>query len=441
MAHSIGPLKLADGVLPRHVYTYFFACFVSIGMFTYLTAMTPYILRVNIGLDQGSFGRVSGDLQFWHELVALSVIGWWGAMSDRFGRRSIYIIGFAILVVAYGIYAFATSVPQLVAFRLLFAFGIAAISALLSAVGADYPAEESRGKFTGLSFLLNGVGAVIFFMLLTKLPEIYAGNGASELWAGRYAYLTVAGIALIASMVMFGLKPGRPDSVKANKKHVPVSTLMAEGFKAGRNPRIAVSYLSSLAARADMAIITLFLILWVQNASVGAGMSAAQAAAKAGMTVGIAQAIGIFWAPLFGVIADRIDRLSLLIFGFSLAAIGYFWIGTQADILSTAAIPALLCMGIGQSSTILAANVILGQEAPADIRGSAFGMQAVFGAIGILLLSSIGGRLYDTFGPHAPFYTIAGANGLVALVGLIVRGNEIRTDSRKNRVDTAPVSS
>ncbi len=86
MTHQIGPIKLAEGVLPRHVYSYLFAALLSIGFFTYLTALTPYILRVNLGLDESVLGKVSGDLQFSHELVLLSLLGWWGAMSDRYGR-------------------------------------------------------------------------------------------------------------------------------------------------------------------------------------------------------------------------------------------------------------------------------------------------------------------------------------------------------------------
>jgi len=424
MTHKIGPIQLAEGVLPRHVYSYLFAAFVSIGLFSYVTALTPYILRVNIGLDEADFGKVSGNLHFWQEILLLSVIGWWGAMSDRYGRRPIYIIGFVILGIAYASYAFTTSIPQLIAIRLIFALGLAATSALLSAILADYPAEASRGKLTGLSFFLNGVGSVIFFMGLTKLPSIYAANGTGDLWAGRYAYLTIAGIAFVTAFVMLGLKPGRPSKSTQSEKHPPVLQLMAEGLRAARNPRIFVSYLSSMAARADMAIITLFLILWVETSGVEGGMSLVDAAAKAGMTVGIAQMAAVFWAPIFGSIADRVDRLTLLVVGFAIATIGYCWVAAQGDILSTAAIPALICMGLGQSSTILSATVMLGQEAPEEIRGSAFGMQSFFGAAGILVLSITGGRLFDGIGPYAPFYAIAAANGVVFLVAAAVRISE-----------------
>jgi MFS family permease len=430
LSHKLGPIQLAPGVLPRHVLCYLFAAFISIGLFTYLIALTPYILRVNLGLPEADHGRISGDLQFWHEIVALAVIGWWGAMSDRFGRRIIYIIGFVILGIAYATYSFATSEPELIIYRLIFAAGIAATAALMSAILADYPAEQSRGKLTGVAFFLNGIGSVIFFVGLTRLPEIYASGGADDLWAGRYAYLSVAGLAFIAAIVMLGLKPGRPAAASGKPR---VRQLMLEGLRAGRNPRIGVSYVSSIAARADMSIITIFLTLWVVNAGIADGATTAEATARAGMTVGIAQLSAVIWAPIFGHIADRIDRLLLLIIAFALATTGYGWVSVQTDILSMSSLPALICLGMGQSSAILAATVLLGQEAPANIRGSAFGMQSLFGSVGILLISVIGGRLYDSVGPHAPFYAITVANGIVFLAGLYVRAGESRAASKQTR--------
>ena len=423
MAEKFGPINLAEGVRPRHVAAYLFAAFVSIGLFIYLIAMTPYILRVNVGLDEARFGQVSGDLQFWQELLVIMAIGWWGAMSDRYGRRRIYIIGFLLLTVAYGTYAFSTSVPELIATRLVFALGVAATSALLSAVLADYPAEDSRGKLSGMAFFLNGIGSVIFITQMTKLPGLFESQGATGVVAGQYAFFVVAGVAFVAAIAMLGLKGGKPQKVE---DRVPVSKLMFDGLTAARNPRIAISYLSSIAARADMAVVTIFLILWVTQAAMAAGMSAAEAAAKAGMLMGFSQIAAVFWAPLFGFIADKIDRLTLVIIAFIIAMLGYGGVAMQEDILATAAIPYIVLMGVGMSSTILAVTVLLGQEAPPKLRGSAFGMQSFFGACGILALSAIGGRLYDSISPNAVFYMICIANAVVFIAAALVRGSEFR---------------
>ncbi len=406
----LGPITLADGVRRRHAASYLFAAFVSIGLFTYLTALSPYVFRVNLQIPADEQGRLSGQLQFWQEIVLLLVIGGWGALSDRVGRRAVYVAGFLVLALAYALYPFAESSQALMAYRLVFALGVAATSAMLATIAGDYPLDKSRGRFVGVSFFLNGLGSVLFFVFMTRLPSIYAGAGATELWAGRYAYLTVAGIALLAAIVMLGLKPGLP----VERAHRPsLGTLLREGVMEARNPRVALAYGSAFTARADMAMVTLFLSLWAVQAATAAGATAAEATARAGAVIAISQATALVSAPLVGWLGDRLDRVVLMMIAFGFAALGYGWVGLTDDLLAPSAIPALLLLGIGQSSTILASTVIMGQEARADIRGSVFGVQSFCGGLGILAISAIGGRLYDAQGPGSPFLLIAVLNLLV----------------------------
>ena len=420
---SLGPIRLAPGVTPRHALCYLFAAFVSIGLFTFFSALTPYVLQVNLALPQALHGRVSGNLQFWQEIVLLATIGLWGALSDRVGRRAVYVLGFCVLTAGYALYAFATSVPQLIAYRLVLSLGIAAAAAMLTTIIADYPDESSRGTLTGIAFFLNGVGAVVFSLGLMKLPLVFEGTGIDHLWSGRYAFLTAALIALIAALVMLGLKPGRPD---ASAPRTPLLRLLMDGLEAARQPRIALCYGSAFAARADMAIITLFITLWVAQSGTAAGATAPEATAKAGMILGIPLGTALLWSAVFGVIADRVNRVTVLNLGFFLAVLGYGWVGLVDNPAAPEAIPALVLLGIGQSSTVLASTLLLGQEAPRHLRGSVFGLQSFFGGLGILAISAGGGWLFDAIGPAAPFGAMAVANGIVLLWGLALWSIERR---------------
>ena len=72
---KFGPIRLMPGVTRGHVGAYLWAAFVSIGIFTYATTLQPYLLEVNIGVPIEQRGGVSGDLQFWQEIITLMCVG------------------------------------------------------------------------------------------------------------------------------------------------------------------------------------------------------------------------------------------------------------------------------------------------------------------------------------------------------------------------------
>jgi MFS family permease len=416
---KLGPVRLMPGVTRGHALCYLWAAFVSIGVFTYATSLLPYLLEVNLRVPPEQRGAVSGDLQFWQEVVALLLVGVFGAWSDRVGRRTVYIFGFTITALAYAAYPFADDLGQLTLYRVIYAVGIAALGGMLATVLADYPVDADRGKLTGMSFFLNAVGALVFLVGLSRLPQVFQGLGFDEVGAGRAAYLVVAGICGLSALVMFGLKPGRPEQVT---QRLPLATLLTQGLAAGRNPRIALAYAASFAARADLVIVALFLSLWVQTAAMADGLGAADAAAKQGALFGIVQGSAMLWAPFFGWLADKIDRVTLVIVATLLSIVGYGWMGFTPDpAASAAAFGAAMMLGIGQASGILASQVLIAQEAPGPIRGAVIGMVGFFGAVGILAISKAGGWAFDAWRPGAPFIIMAAANAALLLLAFYVR--------------------
>ncbi len=417
--HKFGPVRLAPGVTPGHVAAYLWAAFVSIGMFTYASALQPFILKVNIGVPADQTGSVSGNLQFWQEMVGLLVIGMIGAWSDRVGRRVVYILGFLVTALAYAAFPFANDIGQLTLYRLILAVGVAALGGMLATVLADYPVDEDRGKLTGISFFLNAVGAFLFLTVLVRLPQWFIEAGFSEVDAGRAAYLTAgAGVCLVSAAIMFGLKPGRPDQVR---ERLPLMTLLTQGLAAGRSRRIALAYVCSFAARADLVIVALFLTLWVSIAAVADGYTPGEALQKQGILFAVVQASAMVWAPFLGWLADKIDRVTMVIIATVLSVAGYGWMGFTPDPTQTAAFGAGALLGIGQASGILASQVLIGQEAPGPIRGAVIGMVGFFGALGILAISSAGGYAFDQWRPGGPFIIMAAANVLLLVFAVWVR--------------------
>jgi MFS family permease len=424
---KFGPVRLMPGVKRSHVAAYLWAAFVSIGIFTYATALQPYLLNVNIGVPKEVQGKISGDLQFWQEIVTLVLVGVFGALSDRLGRRVVYIVGFLVAALAYAAFPFADDTGQLLIYRIVFAVSLAALTGMLATVLADYPVDADRGKLTGISFTLNALGAVLFLVLLVNMPQWYRDSGLSEIDAGRAAYLTVAAVCLVSAVVMWGLKPGRPEQVT---ERLPLMTLLRQGLAAGREPRISLAYAASFAARADLVIVALFLALWVQSAAITDGATPAQAAKMQGALFGIVQGSALLWAPFFGWLADKIDRVTLVIIAVVLSVIGYGWMGFIPDPAASGAVyGAAAMLGVGQASGILASQVLVAQEAPGAIRGAVIGMVGFFGALGILAISKIGGIAYDDWRPGAPFIIMAGANLVLLVYAVWVRRQPRRAPS------------
>jgi Major Facilitator Superfamily len=120
-------------------------------------------------------------------------------------------------------------------------------------------------------------------------------------------------------------------------------------------------------------------------------------------------------------VADRMDRVSVVIAAMGLAFVGYTWVGLTDDPLSPTIYAAALMMGIGEVSAIFAAQVLLGQEAPPRIRGSVFGLAGIFGSIGVLTANLMGGWLYDVWTKAAPFFVVGACNLLILGFAVYVR--------------------
>jgi sugar phosphate permease len=104
-----------------------------------------------------------------------------------------------------------------------------------------------------------------------------------------------------------------------------------------------------------------------------------------------------------------------------LAAIGNLSLLLLSDPLADIGIVFFVLLGIGQISVFLAAQSLIGQEAPANKRGSVLGAFNISGALGILLITVVGGRLFDAIDPRAPFVVVGVINLLLFGASLYVR--------------------
>lgn len=408
---------LMPGVSRSHANALLMASFMSIGLITAVGNSHAYIFPVHLGIPDDEQGRLSAALAVYAEIVILSLVGFLGALSDKVGRRSIYAAGFVLLAIGYVLYPLATNVAEISAYRIVLACGAACISAMLATVLSDYPQEATRGKLVAACFFLNGVGLTIMIGTLGQMPKWFTGAGFEPVAAGTATLWIVAGACLIAAVVVArGLQPGAPGT---REKGDGLFTTLKIGFSEARRPRVALSYAAGMISRGDLSVISTFLILWLSAEGRAQGLSPADAIAKAAIIFVVVQVAALFWAPVAGILIDKIDRTLALALGMVLAACGYLGVGLIPDPLGPMMYGAAVLMGIGEMSGVQSAQALVGQEAPERGRGAVIGAFSFCGALGILLAAAVGGYLFDSWRQSGPFVMMGCVNCILMVLALV----------------------
>ncbi|MBN8280388.1 MAG: MFS transporter [Gammaproteobacteria bacterium] len=412
-------VTLAEGVSRSNFGTLLYAAFTAIGLLAFIGVGTPYVLNVYLKIPQGEQGQISGDLAAWTEVILLLVFAPAGILADRIGRRQVFAVGFVFMAIAYALYPFADTVTELTGYRMVYALGIGLATAMLQTVVADYPANVARGKANAFVGTLNGLGVIVLTVGLGGLMRSFVKDGYTQEMAGYITHFIVAGLCFVSAIVVaIGLKKG---TVVSMEQRPPLKELVISGFAAARNPRIALAYACAFIARGDLVVIGTFVNLWGTNAGIAAGMDPAAASAQGRLLFAAATGAGLVWLPVMGFMLDKVNRVTGTVICMTLAALGFLFTDLVEDPLAKESLVFFILLGIGQISAFVGAATLIGQEAPKESRGAVVGLFNMSGAVGILFCTAIGGRLYDSIGPHAVFEMVGTITVLVVLYAIWVR--------------------
>lgn len=148
---------------------------VCLGTFT--GAMDSSIVNVTLPLLSSVF-RVDiptiGWIAIAYQLASTSTLGTFGRMTDVFGRRSIYLAGFAVFVLGSALCGLANSALTLILFRVIQGFGSAMLVANSMALVTGVFPSQQRG--TAIAFLETSVSAAF-----TIAPTL---GGFLQSWLG-----------------------------------------------------------------------------------------------------------------------------------------------------------------------------------------------------------------------------------------------------------------
>jgi MFS family permease len=118
-----------------------------------------------------------------------------------------------------------------------------------------------------------------------------------------------------------------------------------------------------------------------------------------------------------GVLSDRVDRYTVLIIGLVLLIVADLVLALSGGIVGVAMGVALWGLHMGLTQGLLA--TLVADAAPAELRGTAYGMFNLMTGVALLAASVIAGGLWDAIGPRGTF--LAGAVFTVlAVIGLLM---------------------
>ncbi len=417
MGLKFGPILLMPDIERRHLFTLFFGAFFGIASMSFVNVIGPLMFSI-LDVPQDETGGLAGTLTAVQEIVVILVIGAFGALSDKTGRRLVYSMGFFLLGVGYFLYPLASNTTELIIFRVFVALGCAANTVMLPTVANDYVHESTRGKLIATTSILNGLGLVLIIGTFRKLPGNFGDMGFDNILSGQYTAWVATVMCLIVSCVLFfNLKKGSPAQV--SKKEPYLATLKV-AFQAARNPRVALAYAAGVVSRGDLSVVSTFFSLWLFNEATTQGLSQGDAFKMATGFYVTVQAFAIPGAVLINFFIDKVDRVAALAIAMFIAAVGYLYLGFIENPLTSQMYFGAALLGLGEIFANIAAISLIGSVAPVKGRGAVIGGFSFFGAVGILTVAIIGGYLFDNVSPTAPFTMVGFANICLLTIALLL---------------------
>ena len=345
-------------------------------------ALLPLYLAVGLGASMLTVGIIEGIA----EATALIVKIFSGAISDWLGRRKLLVvIGYGLAAFTKPVFPLATSIGWLFAARFVDRIGKGIRGAPRDALIADLSPPDVRGASFGLRQSLDTVGAFLGPLLAIALMLLFANNFTSVFWIA-----VIPAFLALAVTIFFVHEPARAVDAKLPSSPLARSNIARLGTAFW--VVVALGALFSLARFSEA-----FLLLRAQSL----GLSLAWVPVVL-VVMNVVYALSAWPA---GALSDSVGRYGLLAAGFAVLIAADLALAFATNIAIVMLGTALWGLHMGLTQGILAA--LIADAAPADLRGTAFGMFNLVTGIAMLLASVVDAALWDLAGAQMTF--LAGA--------------------------------
>ena len=340
-------------------------------------ALLPLFMVGTLGMGVALVGLLEGLA----EATALILKVCSGVISDWFGRRKpLAVLGYGLGAATKPLFALATEPGLIFTARLLDRVGKGIRGAPRDALVADIAPPEQRGAAFGLRQSLDTVGAFVGPLLAV---------GLMLLWANDFrAVFAVAIIPAVLCVLLLVLGVKEPEHAPGTARVNPISKANLKRLPRAYWWVVMVGAVFTLARFSEA-----FLVLRAEQL----GM----ALALVPLVMVAMNVVYSLTAYPFGKLSDRVSHHGLLLAGLSVLvladvvlAVSTHWVGLLLGV-------ALWGVHMGMTQGLLAAMVAA--QAPADLRGTAFGFFNLVSGVALLAASVLAGLLWQYLGPAWTF--------------------------------------
>jgi MFS family permease len=217
-AHSTGVTFGTLVVLMLSVFT------VSIG-FGVVLPLLPYLIeRLKPDAGAASISRNTGLLTATYTLALFLFAPVWGRVSDRYGRRSILLVGMVGFAVSTLVFSFIENLPAVYTERFLTGVFAAAVTPVAAATIADLATtDESRARRLTMVSLAGIAGFLLGPMLGVFVARVGTGLLVSSSLAGSLA-IPMAATGLLALLVALAVGFAVPDASHVSPRRSNAAT-------------------------------------------------------------------------------------------------------------------------------------------------------------------------------------------------------------------------
>jgi MFS family permease len=356
-------------------------------------SLLPVFLVTVLGASALSVGFIEGLA----EATAAIAKVFSGVLSDRIGRRKpLVLLGYGLAALTKPLFPLATGIGAVLTARFLDRIGKGIRGAPRDALIADITPQERRGAAYGLRQAMDTVGAFAGPLAAMALMAVTHDNFRLVFW------VAVVPAVLCVLLIVFGVE--EPDSTRpVAQARLPISRTTLGRLPARFWWVVAFAVVLTLARFSEA-----FLLLRAQTLGL--------AVTWVPVILIVMNAVYAASAYPFGALSDNGSQRRLLTWGIFFLIAADLLLALAGNIWMVGLGAAIWGLHMGATQGLLSA--LVSAAAPADLRGTAFGLFNLASGVALLAASVIAGGLWTVVGPAMTFYAGA-AFSTVALLGLL----------------------